>query len=308
MSRFAKHSTQRVDPRHLQDFLAVVEHGSITAAAAHRFVGTSSVSQSIARLERRLGVTLFERGPSGSKLTLRGRGLVEPVRDALAALDRLELDSDLALAASPHLSVLTTPSLADDPTALLLGCLHAELPNLRVTIADPPGSSIADALYPVMSDTVDVAVIETPPAAVPGARLVRLPEHHLRLVSPPGTPAPNSGVFDGGDLLDIGMIVAPRFETSDVYRHLRSIEPRIDQAFVMRSQHRDAFADFAREGVGAVILERSSAERAAQRGCVVGEIAGLPPRRITAVAKEDRSTPALERFLQLCAVQNSNNP
>lgn len=52
--------------------------------------------------------------------------------------------------------------------------------------------------------------------------------------------------------MHIGLVVAPRFETFDVYRHLRSIEPRIDHAFVMRSQHRDAFAYFAYEGVGAV--------------------------------------------------------
>jgi hypothetical protein len=81
--------------------------------------------------------------------------------------------------------------------------------------------------------------------------------------------------------MHIGLVVAPRFETSDVYRHLRSIEPRIDHAFVMRSQHRDAFADFAYEGVGAVILELSSAERASERGCTVGEILELPPRRGT---------------------------
>lgn len=60
------------------------------------------------------------------------------------------------------------------------------------------------------------------------------------------------GVFIGDDLMRIGLVVAPRFETFDVYRHLRSIEPRIDHAFVMRSQHRDAFAYFAYEGVGAV--------------------------------------------------------
>ncbi|XGU18386.1 hypothetical protein ACETU7_21315 [Rhodococcus sp. 3Y1] len=127
------------------------------------------------------------------------------------------------------------------------------MPNLRITISDPPGSSVADAIHPVMAGTADVAIMESPPTGVPGTRTVRLPDHKLRLVCPPGTPPPVDGVFIGEDLMRIGLVVAPRFETSDVYRHLRSIEPRIDHAFVMRSQHRDAFADFAYEGIGAVI-------------------------------------------------------
>lgn len=62
MSNFGEAASPRIDPQQLQDFLAVVEHGSITAAAAYRFTGTSSVSQSIVRLERRVGGKLFNRG------------------------------------------------------------------------------------------------------------------------------------------------------------------------------------------------------------------------------------------------------
>ena len=150
---------------------------------------------------------------------------------------------------------------------------------------------MADAIHPVMAGTADVAIMESPPTGVPGTRTVRLPDHKLRLVCPPGTPPPVDGVFIGEDLMRIGLVVAPRFETSDVYRHLRSIEPRIDHAFVMRSQHRDAFADFrVRRDRCCPILELSSAERASERGCTVGEISELPPRKIAAVARDGQNT------------------
>ena len=95
MSKFGESATPRIDPRQLQDFLAVVEHGSITAAAANQFTGTSSVSQSIARLERRVGGRLFNRGRTGATLTARGRNLIDPAREALAALDRLVVEGEL---------------------------------------------------------------------------------------------------------------------------------------------------------------------------------------------------------------------
>ncbi|MEH0350671.1 LysR family transcriptional regulator [Rhodococcus qingshengii] len=308
MSKFGESATPRIDPRQLQDFLAVVEHGSITAAAANQFTGTSSVSQSIARLERRVGGRLFNRSRTGATLTARGRNLIDPAREALAALDRLVVEREFLLSAVPHLSVATTASLADDPAAVLLGALRTEVPNLRITISDPPGSSVADAIHPVMAGTADVAIMESLPTGVPGTRTVRLPDHKLRLVCPPGTPPPVDGVFIGEDLMRIGLVVAPRFETSDVYRQLRSIEPRIDHAFVMRSQHRDAFADFAYEGIGAVILELSSAERASERGCTVGEIFELPPRKIAAVARDGPNTQIVEHFLRLCAEQSARKP
>ena len=182
MSNFGESATPRIDPRQLQDFLAVVEHGSITAAAANQFTGTSSVSQSIARLERRVGGRLFNRGRTGATLTARGRNLIDPAREALAALDRLVVERESLLPAVPRLSVATTASLADDPAAVLLGALRTEVPNLRITISDPPGSSVADAIHPVMAGTADVAIMESPPTGVPGTRTVRLPDHKLRLV------------------------------------------------------------------------------------------------------------------------------
>lgn len=46
MSKFGESATPRIDPRQLQDFLAVVEHGSITAAAANQFtVHRASLNQ-----------------------------------------------------------------------------------------------------------------------------------------------------------------------------------------------------------------------------------------------------------------------
>jgi DNA-binding transcriptional LysR family regulator len=78
-----------VDLRRLEYFVAVVEHGSVTAAAAALHVAQPSLSQSIRALERDMAVELFDRrqrplGPHA--LTRAGKALLDPARKILADL------------------------------------------------------------------------------------------------------------------------------------------------------------------------------------------------------------------------------
>ena len=77
-----------VELRQLEYFLAVVEEGSFTRAAARSFMVQSSLSASLLALERDLGTELFIRGRRGAELTDAGRAFLEPARAALAEADR----------------------------------------------------------------------------------------------------------------------------------------------------------------------------------------------------------------------------
>ncbi|MDQ1661221.1 MAG: hypothetical protein QOJ68_1201 [Blastococcus sp.] len=74
--------------RHLEHFLAVVDTGSFSAAAARLFLVQSSLSASVLSLERELGTELFIRGRRGAEVTDAGRALVGPARATLAEADR----------------------------------------------------------------------------------------------------------------------------------------------------------------------------------------------------------------------------
>lgn len=73
----------RVERRHLEYFLAVVECGSFTSAARMLDIAPPSLSHAVASLERELGCDLFERLGRGVKLTLAGEALVEPAQRTL---------------------------------------------------------------------------------------------------------------------------------------------------------------------------------------------------------------------------------
>ncbi|HYZ82654.1 MAG TPA: LysR family transcriptional regulator [Solirubrobacteraceae bacterium] len=71
--------------RHLRCFVAVAEHGQISAAAEALHVAQPAVSQTIRQLERVLGVTLFDRTSRGVKLTAVGADILPQARAALQA-------------------------------------------------------------------------------------------------------------------------------------------------------------------------------------------------------------------------------
>src|SRR5437879_2878667 len=72
-----------VDSRHLRAFLAVADHGAISAAAARLGYAQSSVSDQIKGLERELGVTLLNRVSTGAVLTESGVRLLPYARRML---------------------------------------------------------------------------------------------------------------------------------------------------------------------------------------------------------------------------------
>ena len=74
--------------RHLRAFLAVADQGSANRAGAALFRAQSGVSRSIRKLERELGVELFERRARGMLLTEYGRALLVRARRVHAEMQR----------------------------------------------------------------------------------------------------------------------------------------------------------------------------------------------------------------------------
>ena len=77
----------RPDPLSLQLFTAVVETGSIAAAANREHIAAAAVSRRIADLEQRLGSPLLLRRARGVEPTAAGLALLGLARRALRALD-----------------------------------------------------------------------------------------------------------------------------------------------------------------------------------------------------------------------------
>lgn len=96
----------------------IAQAGSIGAAARRLLVSQPSLSNRLGRLERRLGVTIFERGTRGARATVAGQVLIKNADHILGHLDRVVDEVRAASGAAP-LRIGCFHGLADSVLPLL---------------------------------------------------------------------------------------------------------------------------------------------------------------------------------------------
>ena len=149
-----------LDGRLLQLLLAVLETGSITAAAARLGVTQSAVSHLLDKLRAITGDPLFVKRGRGIVPTARAEGLAAPARELLrqmgqfaqgAAFDPARWHADLTIAANDFQRDLLLPPLA----ARLRGAAPGV--TLRIVPSGAPGAEL------LRSDACQLVVSPRPP-------------------------------------------------------------------------------------------------------------------------------------------------
>ena len=134
-----------LDLRQLYYFLALAEHGSISAAAAALNMAQPSLSENIAKLENKLDVKLAVRGARGIQLTAAGMALATRGGEIVGAVDSL-VQEVRQLGGDPRgpVSVGIPPSLSILLSVPLLETIHSEYPLIRLHIAEAMSGDILD--------------------------------------------------------------------------------------------------------------------------------------------------------------------
>jgi LysR family hca operon transcriptional activator len=134
--------------RHLRYFVAVVEAGSLTMAAARKLhTSQPSLSRQIRDLEDEVGAQLLTRRARGIELTPAGRAFLDHARLVLSQVEAAaEAARRAAHPAKPCFSMgfLTGHELTWMPEALRI--LRDELPNIDVMISSQYSPRLADGL------------------------------------------------------------------------------------------------------------------------------------------------------------------
>jgi len=167
--------------RELRTFLAVVRHGTFSAAGNAVGLTQSAVSTQIRNLEAELGEALFERTGRAVRLNAAGRRLLPQASEMLALAERIRHSSSETLAGEWHLGAIA--SLQSGRLPAVLQRLAREFPGVRVRVA--PGVSLS-LLDQVDKGDLDMALIVRPPFGLPADLHTRvIAREPFVLIAPP---------------------------------------------------------------------------------------------------------------------------
>jgi DNA-binding transcriptional LysR family regulator len=123
-----------VDLYRLAQFVAVTDHGNLSAAADHLHLTQQALSTAMRRLERALGVGLFERRGRRLVLTAAGEKLREGAPLLLSAAAALtDATRQAAAGNSPPFVVGHTPAITAEEIFTIIEPVRTALPELSVT-------------------------------------------------------------------------------------------------------------------------------------------------------------------------------
>jgi LysR family transcriptional regulator, regulator of abg operon len=122
---------------HIRNIVAIVERGSLRAAAKHLGLAQPAMSRSVRELEQELGATLFERNRSGMTLTAVGEVFFRRARAIQAEFQRtLDEVAQLKGTGFGTLSVALSGATLLALFPRMIGPFRSRYPNIRIKVIE----------------------------------------------------------------------------------------------------------------------------------------------------------------------------
>lgn len=161
--------------RRFQQFITLAEEGSFTAAAAKLYMAQSSLSESIAALERDLGVQVVTRSRGGIQLTDAGRAFLAPARKTVAEAHEAKQAALGLQVAAPPLRIGNTFVSSGLQAELAAQALHVRQAELTIQITHFGLRNISDRVAAGELDVAFTPVREPLPSSVLQVPLFEIP-------------------------------------------------------------------------------------------------------------------------------------
>lgn len=302
-----------MERRQIEYFLAVIDHGGITAAARRLHVSQPALSHAIKLLEADLGAELFQRIPRGVRLTAAGEAFAVSARRIVREFEtgRAAVNSVVGLVAG-RLDMIALPGALLDPLAGVIGRFRALYPHVQVRVTDAARPEhVRDA---VRSGTAEIGVTEGKDRGDRdlARELVTLQEMVVAL--PPGSPPPPGGMIPVRDLMDMQLVTGVRDMVVELLTQA-GVEHASEFTPVVETGLRGSALHLVMAGAGAAVLPRTLAEIGRPHGVVIAPLD--PPQHRACYALHQRAplSPAADRMLDLIRptrargdTATSNNP
>lgn len=193
--------------RQLEYFVAVAEQMHFGRAAATLSIGQPAVSQQVARLERELGVRLFDRSSRTLRLTSAGSRFLPEARAVLAAAAHARgvVDDEAVRGAARTLRLGSSAGLGDR-LSRVLQALAESLPDTTTELVSAPTRA---RLERVASGQLDAAFVRGVTSA-PGVELIEVWFDRLLAVLPASDASSHGESVSLAELATVPLRIVPR--------------------------------------------------------------------------------------------------
>lgn len=145
---------------HLNYLIEVAKVGSISAAANNLHTSQSNISQAVHKIEKELGVTIFNRSAKGTTPTSAGQNIVEKAHEiiyhfeelkSIANINSSSYKGELTIAAIPAFSMYLLPKT--------ISILKSKYPGLKINVIEETSSEIMEY---ITSKRIDIGLTGIP--------------------------------------------------------------------------------------------------------------------------------------------------
>jgi DNA-binding transcriptional LysR family regulator len=278
--------------------LAVVDHQGFHRAAEHLFIAQPSLSQSIAGLERELGVLLFHRVGRGVILSEAGKQLIGPARQVMRDLEAARSTIDAIKGISTgRIDLITMPSPGIEPLSTIMQRFSSAHPNVTMNV---DAAFVPDeVIEAVRTGASEIGLVGTPAAArVPDLTVIPLELQELVLVTAPGGPFTGRDTITPADLAGHRLIASQR---GSLMRQLVDdvLSTGIEAHLVAEVAHRTSILPLVLAGVGDAVLPDGWNRLAKQAGAMTFRIEPTSFLRIAAVTRQHPLSPPAAAFIDV---------
>lgn len=279
-----------VNLRHIEIFHAVMTAGNLTEAARLLHTSQPTVSRELARFEKVIGLTLFERSRGRLHPTVQGLRLFEEVQRSWYGLDRIVSAAEsLREFRQGELSIACLPVFSQSFLPPLLQPFLARYPDVNLTIVPQESPLLEEWLS---AQRHDLGLTETliAPAGTERTELLSLDEV---CVLPPGHPLCQKTVLTPADFQGENYISLSR---TDSYRQLLDTlfaEHQVKRRMVVETHSAASICAMVRAGVGISVVNPLTALEYAGSGIVIRPFSLSVPFTVSLIRPLHRPASAL---------------
>lgn len=268
-----------MDVRQIEVFLAVVDHGSFSAAAEALFTVQSNISSHVARLEDEIGTPLIDRRtrqitPAGIAVERRGR---EALRQIASITDEVASLEDRVIG---EVECGTTPSVGLWILPTTLATTTRDYPEVSVTIVEAQSDALVQR---ILTGGLDLAI--TTNTRNPDVTVEPLFDEEIVAVLAPDHP------LAGADSLTLKELATARLllplPDNPLYGHIELAFKQADVPLYAGLEVGSSalVSAMAAAGLGIALVPATAAPNSPELGGIRRPVTDLPPREVALTSR-----------------------